>query len=615
MYEAKAQASKEPFISISCRISETLYTFRDVMSIMGRLKPKFWDYQDVTSGPAKRMFNFRRMWKLAVFLTTGVTLVPLISMAVIDYKLTQNAIESEILLHTSLLVSNTRRTISHFLSERRSAIDFVIHENASEILDNQSQLARIIQDLKKAFGGFVDLGVIDPLGNQVNYAGPYRLLGKDYSDQAWFKEVLAHSVYISDVFLGFRHIPHMVIAVKHELTNDFFYVLRATLDTKKFDNMLSNIEIPGLGDAFIINHEGTLQVPSRFHGDVLEKIALPIPKYAPKTQVFEWENADGAPLIIGYRYITGTPFIFMVVRQKDELMKPWYTTRMEVIGFLAVSIITILLVILGGATYLVNRIYLTDQRRIMTLHEVEYSNKMASIGRLAAGVAHEINNPLSIVNEKAGLIKDLFTFKKEYSKDTKLVGLVDSILSSVERCGRITKRLLGFARHMDVSTQPVKLDEVIHDVLAFLDKEAEYRSIGVTVEGTEDIPQFKSDRGKLQQIFLNIFNNAFVAMRDGGRLKISARHEDKHSASVTITDDGCGIPEEDIKRVFEPFFSTRTKDGGTGLGLSITYGLVQEIGGSISVQSELGKGTSFIIIIPLKMEKDKDARDPCAISG
>jgi len=548
------------------------------------------------------------MWKLAFFLTTGVALVPLISMAMLDYKVTQDAIESEILLRTSRLVSNTQRTISYFMAERRSALDLVVHENTFEILTDHAHLSKIIQDLKETFGGFVDLGVIDPLGNQRNYIGPYSLLGKDYSNQAWFKEVVAHGVYISDVFLGFRHIPHMVIAVKHELSNGFFYVLRATLDTEKFNDMFSNLEIAGRGDAFIINYEGILQTPSRLHGNVLEKLSLPIPEPAPKTRVLEWKSADEVSLIIGYRYIAGTPFILMVVKQKEELMKPWYTTRMEVIGFLVISIIIILLVILSGATYLVNRVYLADQTRIMTLHEVEYSNKMASIGRLASGVAHEINNPLAIINEKAGLIKDLLTFKKDYTKDPRLVGLVDSVLSSVERCGRITKRLLGFARHMDVSIQSTKLDEIIHDVLGFLYKEAEYRSIEVSVKIPNDIPQLETDRGKLQQIFLNLINNAFAAMSDGGHLNITARREDKDFVSATITDNGCGIPDEDLERIFEPFFSTKTKKGGTGLGLSITYGLVKDVGGTISVQSEVEKGTSFTITLPLKMEQKEGSK-------
>jgi len=570
---------------------------------MGILKPKLWDYHDVAAGPYKHLFNFRRIWKWAVLLAAGVALLPLISITPLDYAFTQRAIESEIMLRTSRLVSNTRRSISFFLAERKSALDFIDHENTFEELNDQIRLDEVMVNLKNAFGGFVDLGVIDSSGTQRTYVGPYKLEGKDYSNQDWFREVVTQGVYISDVFLGFRRVPHLVIAVKHALPNGSFYVLRATLDTDKFRDLLSKLELSGLGDAFIINHEGILQTPSHSHGGVLEKISLPIPEYAPVTQVLEGRSTNAAPLVIGYRYIANTPFILMIVKQKRELMKPWRKTRLELLGFLVVSITIILGVILGGATYLVNRVYLADQRRIMTLHEVEYSNKMASIGRLASGVAHEINNPLAIINEKAGLIKDLITFKKNSTKDPKLIGLVDSVLSSVERCGRITKRLLGFAQHMDVSVQPIKLDEIIHDVLGFLDKEAEYRSIAVSVEIPNDIPQLESDRGKLQQIFLNVINNAFAAMSDGGHLDITARGEDKDFVSATITDNGCGIPEEDLERVFEPFFSTKTKKGGTGLGLSITYGLVQEIGGMINVQSEVGKGTSFIITLPLKMEQ------------
>ncbi len=299
----------------------------------------------------------------------------------------------------------------------------------------------------------------------------------------------------------------------------------------------------------------------------------------------------------------------MIVKQKSELMKPWQKTRFQLIGFLIASIIIIVVVVLSVATYLVNRILIADQKRIMTLHEVEYSNKMASIGRLAAGVAHEINNPLAIINEKVGLIKDLFTIKEEFKGNRKLVELVDSALSSVDRCGTITKRLLNFARHLDVRIQTVNLEEVIRDVLGFLSKEAEYRSITVSVNVPADIPRFDSDRGKLQQIFLNIVNNAFAAVKDGGKLDITAKRERANLVSVTFTDDGCGIPDSDLERVFEPFFSTKTRHGGTGLGLSITYGLVQELGGSIGVQSEAGKGSSFIVAIPLKMEKKEKQTD------
>jgi signal transduction histidine kinase len=305
----------------------------------------------------------------------------------------------------------------------------------------------------------------------------------------------------------------------------------------------------------------------------------------------------------------------MIVKQMDELMMTWYRTRTELILFLMVSITVILLVILGVSTYLVDRIFMADQKRVMTLHHVEYSNKMASIGRLAAGVAHEINNPLAIISEKAGLIMDLFTIKKEYTINPKLMGLVKSVLSSVERCANITRRLLNFSRHVDVSVEPMNLKEVIQDVLGFLGKEAEYRSISVSVKVPDDIPQLLSDRGRLQEILLNVINNAFAALSDGGRLDIVVRREGKDFLSLIVTDNGCGIPQADIERVFEPFFSTKGRKGGTGLGLSITYGLVQEIGGSIRVESEEGKGTTFTIKLPIKMQRKGDSKADASIVG
>ena len=224
---------------------------------------------------------------------------------------------------------------------------------------------------------------------------------------------------------------------------------------------------------------------------------------------------------------------------------------------------------------------------------------------LKARLPFQVSTPLAIINEKAGLIKDIFTYGQEYARDEKLSGLVDWILISVGRCGAITKRLLSFARHMHVSIEPVHIKEVIDEVTGLLGKEAEYRGISIRVHVSDDVPAFESDRGKLQQIFLNLVNNAFAAMADGGRLDIKVSPQPPDSILLQVTDDGCGIPPGDLKRIFEPFFSTKKKKGGTGLGLSITYGLVRELDGRISVQSEVGKGTSFTISLPIQLKKRK----------
>jgi signal transduction histidine kinase len=452
-------------------------------------------------------------------------------------------------------------------------------------------------------GGFSDLGVIDASGRQQTYVGPHNLEGKNYSDQAWFQEVVEKGHCISDVFMGYRQIPHLVIAVRHDLPENAFYVLRASVNLERFKQLFSQLEIMGGGSAIIVNREGILQTPCKQCDlDALEKVPFPVPAFSPHTQVLE-ETVDGETLVIGYAYLLDTPFILLAIKDKETLMQPWYATRRQIIGFLGLSVFFILVVVVGMATYLVNNIYTADRRRVMALHEVEYSNKMASIGRMAAGVAHEINNPLQIIYEKAGLIKDFFTFKPEYKDDPRLLALVASILSSVERCGAITKRVLSFARHQESALQPVRIKRILEDVLGFVNKEAEYRSIAVTLDVDDAIPEFPSDRGKLQQVFLNLINNAFSFISEGGGLTVTAKRKNKQWVAVFFADTGPGIPAKNLDRVFEPFFTTRSTKGGTGLGLSITYNLVQELGGRIRAESELGKGSTFIVTLPLNPHK------------
>ncbi len=573
------------------------------MTFFANLRPKFWDHVEPSSDSRKYLFNFRKIWKMTALVTLGTALVPLMIMAFIDYRISRDAMLQEIMLRTSRLTSNTRRNITAFFAERKAALDFVNHNHAYDYLVDNARLQRVLGSLQISFGGFVDLGVIDHRGIQVAYVGPYDLMGKDYHNTEWFRQVNGKGIYISDVFIGFRNIPHMVIAVKHTLPAGRFYILRATLDAASFNDLFSELEMGGEGDAFVINREGMLQTNSRKHGKVLQPVSLSVPKFSDHSEVELVTDSNNSQVVRGYAYIPETPFILMIVKEKSELLASWKRSRMEVVAFLSLSSVTILIVVFGGITFLVNQIYMADQRRLAAMHQAEYANKMSSLGRLSAGVAHEINNPLAIINEKAGLIKDLFTFRSEYAQDQKLMALIDSVISSVSRCAGITRRLLNFARRSNTYLQAIDLSVIIAEVLGFMGKEAEYRSIGIQVEIDSNIPVFQSDPGRLQEILLNLFTNAFAAMKDGGRLHISAvvpeRKTGQREVVIRVSDTGHGIPESDFERVFEPFFSTKIGKGGTGLGLSITYGLVQELGGKITVESEVGSGSTFEVVLPL----------------
>jgi len=584
------------------------------MTILNKLKPKFWDHHDVASGPYQSLFNFRRKWKLVVLLTSSISLIPLLFMTWLEYNITLRAVRSEIRIQTSRSVSETHQAVSYFLSGHKLAINFILEDNTYEDLKNKNRLASIFESLRQGgMGGFIDVGIIDAKGLQKSYVGPYHLENANYCNNICFKEVTKRGMYISDLVLGSRHFKHLVMAVKHNLPDGSFFIIRATLDAKRINKLLVQPDFDKGSDAFIVNKNGHLQTQSRLYGDVLTLLPLSIPPFSDQPKVFETIDKQGAALFVGYVYIPETPFILMVVGQKEKLMAPWYNVRLTFFVFLFASIIIILCVIIGLATYLVNKIYTADQKRIIALHEVEYSNKLASIGRLASGVAHEINNPLAIINEKTGLIKDMFTFHQAYDQDPKLMGLADSILAAIKRCRDITRRLLNFARHMEINVEIVNLRDVIDEVMAFLRKEAERRCIEIVIDIPNDLPQLESDQGNLYQIFLNIINNAFAALNDGGRLEIGVRRATDDYVIVTFRDTGCGIPEEDLKNIFEPFFTTKFGQGGTGLGLSITYGLVEEMGGKISVTSQLNEGACFSVRLPLKIEeKEKNGHPPCS---
>ncbi len=382
-------------------------------------------------------------------------------------------------------------------------------------------------------------------------------------------------------------------------------MLRTSLQAEFFDTLLTELEISGRGDAFIVNSEGVLQTSSRMHGRVLETIDLAVPEYSDSTEVLETRTPEGRSVLLGYAYIPETPFILMIVKQKAVLMEPFRNTRRQLIGFLAVSMSAIMVVILAVTTTLVNRIHWADLRRVATLHQVEYTNKMISLGRLGAGVAHEINNPLAIINEKAGLLKDIFRYTDRYADDRKLMGIADSILSSVKRCSQVTRRLLEFARDTETETNEVDLGSTVTEVLGFMGKEAQYRSIDVQVDIGDELPTLVTNRGRLQQILLNLINNAFAAVDDGGRIGISARRTGDETVTIEVEDNGCGIDPRELKRIFEPFYTTKGSRGGTGLGLSITYSLARELGGSIEVESTLGQGTRFRVTLPLAASKDE----------
>ena len=355
-------------------------------------------------------------------------------------------------------------------------------------------------------------------------------------------------------------------------------------------------------DVFVVNENGSLLSTSFYYGRNNTLSTFDVSVLREKAGIEEIVTPSGDPVIIGYSRIPNSFLILVQIKSKKWITNLWLKPRLKLVGYLVLSIAVILLSIMGMATYLVGRIHSADRKRTELLHHAEYKNKLASIGRLSSGVAHEINNPLAIINQKTGLIMDMFSSGKDFSSDKRLIPLTKDVLDAVQRCGAITRRLLDFAQHTEPSVEIVNVEEVIEQMIAFLRKEAERRNIIISIDSKGSIPDFECDRGSLQQIFLNLFDNAFEAMGNGGQLDIIVELTQKETLTIIVADTGTGIAIDDINKIFEPFYSSKNDQWGTGLGLSITYGLVKEIGGDIMVKSKIGRGTRFTLTLPLNIE-------------
>ena len=244
-----------------------------------------------------------------------------------------------------------------------------------------------------------------------------------------------------------------------------------------------------------------------------------------------------------------------------------------------------------------------DEVQLAMLKDAEHTDKLASVGRLAAGVGHEINNPLAIINQKTGLIEDLLSMSEPFEHKETIEQCLQVVDQSVDRCRAITHRLLGFARRTEVCSEKVDINETIKEVLQFLENSMTYSRIKIELKLGDHLPALTSDRLQLQQILLNIINNAIDAIGKDGEVSI-VTHLVAGDIRIVIQDNGPGIDEKTLSHIFETFYTTKETGKGTGLGLSITYGLIKKLGGDITVRSKLNAGTAFTLTLPLENKDD-----------
>lgn len=244
-----------------------------------------------------------------------------------------------------------------------------------------------------------------------------------------------------------------------------------------------------------------------------------------------------------------------------------------------------------------------------TQDKLIHSEKLASLGQLAAGVAHELNNPLATVLLYADILR------RETNLDSQHQADLDTIINETLRCKQIVSALLNFARQTQVNAQPTSLNHLILELIEIEKRHPRYENISFELELQEDLPLVELDAAQLREVFLNLIHNAADAMPNGGRITIRTMAKPSGMVTFEVQDEGKGIPPEHLSKLFTPFFTTKPVGKGTGLGLAIIYGIVKMHRGQINVKSEVGKGTTFTISLPLKLTLSRERLEEEGLIG
>ena len=554
---------------------------------------------------------YRSLTRKMILIVIIVSLTPFVLVTGIILEQFQASYQEKVRDHLKELVLKHQQNIDGFLNERMSDLRFLSKSFSLEDLRSETFLQGKLTGLKREYNAvFEDIGLINVDGFQVAYAGPFGLANALYSQADWFKKAINSEFFISDVFLGLRGIPHFIIAVKQNRQGDD-WILRATIDFKSFNSLVENIRIGETGSAFILNRAGEFQTTPQVDAVAdKETYMLLLDKIArSKDGIDMIEKADetGRESIFVAASLKHGDWLLIYRQAAAAAYADFNRTRKIAVTIFLLGALAIITMALLISKRMVKRIAKADREKEMMNQQVIETGKLASIGELAAGIAHEINNPVAIMVEEAGWIQDLLS-EEEFAQSENLEEFnraLKQINTQGKRCKEITHKLLSFARKTDPRVHEVQINSLIQEVVGISDQRAKYSNVVIHTDLDPGLPLTEVSPTEFQQVFLNLINNALDAMeKKGGILNISSRLEKDHVV-VTVSDNGPGIPKEYLARIFDPFFTTKPVGKGTGLGLSICYGIIKKIGGEIDVRSVLEEGTTFDVKLPVSKKTGK----------
>ena len=548
--------------------------------------------------------SLQRNLVIAILLT-AITPTVLVSIFILDAF--RVSYKEKVHDHLDVLTRKHKRSIDIFLEEKLMDIRLLAKTNRFEELTNEVILNQTFNELQRAFDrSFVDLGVVDHQGRQIAYAGPLELTGVDYSGAKWFQQAISDPFFISDVFKGIRGAPHFIVSVRQERDGKP-WILRATIDFGEFNNLVEFLRIGETGFAFILNATGQFQTKPISNVNTDELIAL-FNKENGLTErshlLTRKSSPDGIEVIYAMALLKGGDWLMAIQQDAADAFSDLRQTQRTVLFFILIGGLGIIAASLIVSNRLVNRISKADtekelavRKKDMMSQQVIETGKLASVGELASGIAHEINNPVAIMIEEAAWIEDMLEEEDLTGSENEkeLDRALTQIKTQGRRCKEITHKLLSFARKTDSRIVEISITDMLKEMSYLSSQRAKYSNIEIRTCFEENLPPILASETEMQQVFLNIVNNALDAMeKTGGIITLGAKLTG-NDIIVAVSDNGPGIAEANLARIFDPFYTTKPVGKGTGLGLSICYGIIKKIGGDIKVRSTKGEGATFEI--------------------
>ncbi len=551
-----------------------------------------------------------------------VSLAPLALISAITSYQFHTAYKDRVHAHLRELVMKHKRNIDGFLAEKLAVVRVLADLIPENRFRNEAALRDILKSLRERHHeAFVDMGLVNAQGLQAAYAGPFRLERADYADAAWFRRAMRSELYISDVFLGLRGAPHFIVAVKVR-AGGADWILRATVDFVAFNELVENVAVGETGLAYIVNAQGEFQTRPRreaaVDGPALKAILArraqsgPAAGFSPESAKDQGPISQAAVDLETLQDQHGRDFLLLTTPLKDgdwtliyqqevaDAYQSLFHARNLSLFVILAGGVGILLMAVVVANRMVSRIVEADRERDMMNEQVIEAGKLVSVGELAAGIAHEINNPLAIIMEEAGWVQDLLDdeYLKKSGSHGEMLRALTQIRDQGDRCRGITHKLLSFARKIDPTVKPVQINDIVRDMAALSEQRARFANVHIAADLEPDLPVVLASPSELQQVLVNLINNAIDAMEQkGGELRLRTR-SDADFVTVSVADSGMGIPKANLARIFDPFYTTKPVGKGTGLGLSICYGIVKKMGGTITVESAPDQGATFHVRLP-----------------